>query len=76
MRQEAPRTRSRREEEEQGGIIRRKQEVRREAQGRLEICAEVGPNNRLGDSMAPSSYRSVEENTGCCREGSPIYFTF
>ena len=62
MRQEASRTRSRREEEEQGRIIRRKQGVRREGQGRLEISAEVGASNRLGDIMAPSSYRSVE---GC-----------
>ena len=65
MRQEASRTRSRREEEEQGRIIRRKQVVRREGQSRLEISAEVGPSNRLGNIMAPSSYsRSVEKNIG------------
>ena len=44
--------RIRREEEDR---VRR---VRREGQGRLEVCAEVGP--RLRDTMAPSSYRSVE----------------
>ena len=64
VRQEVPSRRIRRKEEEQGRIIRRKQEVRREGQGRLEICAEVGSSNRLGDTMAPSSYRSVEKNIG------------
>ena len=52
VRQEACGRRIRREEE---GRFRR---IRREGQGRLEICAEVGPSNRLGDIMAPSSYRS------------------
>ena len=67
VRQEASSRRIRSKEEVQVRRIRGEQEVRRERQGRLEIFAEVGPTNRLGNTttnrlgntMAPSSsYRS------------------
>ena len=61
VRLEVPSRRIRRKEEVEGRRIRGDLEVRREGQGRLEICAEVGPNNRLGDTMAPNSYRSVKD---------------
>ena len=35
----------------------RREAVGRREQGRVEVSAEVGPNCRLGDTMAPSSYR-------------------
>ena len=59
VRQEASSRRVRSKEEVQGRRIRGDQQVRREGQARLEICAEVGPSNRVRNTMAPSSsYRS------------------